>query len=757
MPHLYEVEAYHCEMAEIEAHTEGHEIRRFEPTSPVEQTSLPSTQTSGRGKVAAPGRDRHSSEHRSNDASSANTAEPAGSEGLQRNTGNIPDDFKTKQVMRRVRQAAMESHLRKEGTLPQSRPSISSENATEPRRRKLLIGPGKEWSEDQSPSANIRAKTYSPLHSKEGVPGFPGQQLYWDDGLEDASTTHTTIKPVDFVFSADPWRIPMTSFIKRGADKASREYVQTATRVLVSIVQSDRVLGPVYDVARKNPEFGARELRLHIRAALEVFADDLKNEARGYPELSASKLVRDQAGYAAWCVSVLESPYQPRRNTNEISDDEIKEQPVEQPQLNDDLADFRSFLTQSHAFEKLRAHTEAFCSPQPITSVAKENIEGPTQSQSESDVSFQRGTKPSKCILCGDDPLASSMVCMTCLLRRDSEASISRMSIFPDRCATSWNAISDQSPIKPPVMGALASPTTKSGGIIQNKYMPSSSSIPLRVLARPLHAISKQPIAERYTRFSASFNQGSLSTIQQQSATRVFVSVLLEDQVLMSLYEYARNRSDITASQLHRHIQMSMKMFAGNLSKEARGFVDISPSSLDYLANRAAEYLASRVGNLDAQTRTMFAENNADDESRERSIHRPRFVNLYDLRSLLTHSNAIRVLRAEANAFCKADSTPPDHGRLHQLTWREWRGQIKDLPVDMLLGLELIFKLEVALLLMIDAVFLLTDDLFIAMGYLEPPLEAGRTRIRSQCVSTASKYLCLNLLLTKTVLWWPVC
>ncbi|RYO08864.1 hypothetical protein AA0119_g1500 [Alternaria tenuissima] len=280
--------------------------------------------------------------------------------------------------------------------------------------------------------------------------------------------------------------------------------------------------------------------------------------------------------------------------------------------------------------------------------------------------------------------------------------------MLPDLRTGSWDMKSEQPPIQLPTVRASTVQTIK----------PKDKT---------------QSVVEPYALSPAYFNHGSLSETQTQSATRVFVSVLQEDQALMSLYESLRNRSDITPRQLQEHIRLSMKTFAKNLSEEAKGFVDISVSSLNDLANRATECLAGGECDTDTQDQTEFAEIKTSDESSGQLARWPRFVNLYDLRILMTHSNAIRVLRAEANFFCKTESIRPNHGGRRRLTWREWREEIRDLAVGMISGLKLTFISKAALLLMMDAFFLVTDDLFIAMGYLEPPLEAGWTRIRSQC------------------------
>jgi len=164
----------------------------------------------------------------------------------------------------------------------------------------------------------------------------------------------------------------------------SVEQIETATRAFVSLVQSDQVLRPLYENARNDPSSGASRLQIYVRATLKEYAENLRKEAKDHLEFSASQLVRSKAGHAARCVANdSNSVQQSTKDVEESSDDEAQERPIDERQFNDDLDTFRSFLTQSKAFAKLRDQTKNIFSPQPDPPAADTNVQEDVQSHPE--------------------------------------------------------------------------------------------------------------------------------------------------------------------------------------------------------------------------------------------------------------------------------------------------------------------------------------------------------------------------------------
>jgi hypothetical protein len=263
---------------------------------------------------------------------------------------------------------------------------------------------------------------------------------------------------------------------------------------------------------------------------------------------------------------------------------------------------------------------------------------------------------------------------------------------------------------------------------------------------------SEESIETSITAFSKS---SGFSDEQIQSATRAFVSILQEDEVLMPLYESARYNTRIEPKRLRRHIRRAIKAYAENLKEEANDHLEFSASLLVRAKARyAAQYIVSEEGrygqsqNLvnDRNRASKDAEDSSDEETTERTVDETDFGDLKAFRMFLTGSNAFVALREQTHAFCTKSSKnnrlkPPIATRSSiKRTWCAWQRDIQTLAGSLLLGFDWTFLGNAALYLLLDVIFLLTDDFLIATGYLEPPLEVGWTRIRNECVR---RYICV--------------
>jgi hypothetical protein len=162
------------------------------------------------------------------------------------------------------------------------------------------------------------------------------------------------------VFSENSAGTSATGLSTKNAIGFSHEQVQTATREFISVIRSDQVLKPLYETARNDPRIEPTRLRRVVRETLRIYAEDLKGEANDHLELSASQLVRIKAGRAARCICNDEHPeHQPARDIDDNSDEETQERVVDEREFDDPVS-FRSFLTQSKAFVKLRVQTELY-------------------------------------------------------------------------------------------------------------------------------------------------------------------------------------------------------------------------------------------------------------------------------------------------------------------------------------------------------------------------------------------------------------
>lgn len=282
-------------------------------------------------------------------------AQTANDDDFQWIIGNKPDDFKTKEVMSAVRQRAMSSYLKNTKGQPSK--------LTQPMK-------GKQAS-DRPPTPELpRWTAISKLQEKHALS---------DDQEDNASTSSTISKSLESVFSVNSLETSTATFHEDSAGGFSREQVQSATRVFVSIVQTDHVLEPLYGLARNDPRIGVKKLQNHMRSVLKVFADDLRIEAKDYLEFSASRLVRIRAGHAARCIS-RGYTRSSTKDPEDTSDDDTQAGSFDEREIHNDLSAFRSFLTQSEAFVKFRVATELFCSQPPSASASDDDVNEDFQS-----------------------------------------------------------------------------------------------------------------------------------------------------------------------------------------------------------------------------------------------------------------------------------------------------------------------------------------------------------------------------------------
>ncbi|KAH8635951.1 hypothetical protein IG631_07785 [Alternaria alternata] len=252
-------------------------------------------------------------------------------------------EVEAKHAMQAARQTAMGSYLKGARKMAESRISVGSQDASKPWSTQSLKGKRKKMSEVQTPSKAIL-----------------------EDLLDGSSTISTTSDPMESVFSAESSGTSMTVSFRDYTIVLSRELVEAVARVFVSVIQSDQVLGPIYESLRNDTAVLPRKLRRDIYPTLLAYAQNLENEAENRLEYIASSIVRTGAGHAARCVSGdYKFTHGPTKDADDSSD-EVQEQPVHERQSDDDLNAFRLFLIQSNAFATLRTETQSLYPFRPI-------------------------------------------------------------------------------------------------------------------------------------------------------------------------------------------------------------------------------------------------------------------------------------------------------------------------------------------------------------------------------------------------------
>jgi len=247
------------------------------------------------------------------------------------------------------------------------------------------------------------------------------------------------------------------------------------------------------------------------------------------------------------------------------------------------------------------------------------------------------------------------------------------------------------------------------------------------------------------------------SVEQIQSAMRVFLSILQEEEVLVHMYAFAISNPGIGPNRLRRCIRGALKSFAEHLKEEANDHLEFQISRLVHAKARyAARCIASgenkrqqaRVRGTPREHTNRGLDSSSEEETTERPVDAPNLEDLEAFRRFLTESDAYATLQVDIHAFCTEYSTTPrdiptfDKARLLHVskrnterTWSSWSEDTQDLTRSLLLGFDRSLGAKVAMYLLLDLFYLLTDDVFVAMGLLEPPFKLGWTRIRSEYVS----------------------
>jgi len=184
-----------------------------------------------------------------------------------------------------------------------------------------------------------------------------------EKSVENGEDVLTRSSSPDSTFSAESSSTMATEFTQTSS--FSVDQIQDATQILVYILQDDKMLIPLYESARNNPDIGVKKLRRRVRQNIKSYAENLRNEATDYLSFSASRLVRARAHYTARCIASEENHKQRQqlpeshfhqiiRDAEESSEDDQQEQSGQEREFAD-LAAFHSFLTGSAAFATFRA------------------------------------------------------------------------------------------------------------------------------------------------------------------------------------------------------------------------------------------------------------------------------------------------------------------------------------------------------------------------------------------------------------------
>ena len=178
------------------------------------------------------------------------------------------------------------------------------------------------------------------------------------------------------IFSLSSLTSTTATDLSRG-DGYSTEQIEIATREVLSILQSDEVLVPLYITAVRSAFIGPHRFVRNFRRLLKLYSEHLKEDARDSLDYLAARLVAFKARYLA--DSILEK-FGNDSNSQSLSPGRFARFDVDaegEPEVNEDksdgeddlvsyegivedLAKVRDFLTASDAFRTLRIQLQEF-------------------------------------------------------------------------------------------------------------------------------------------------------------------------------------------------------------------------------------------------------------------------------------------------------------------------------------------------------------------------------------------------------------
>ncbi|KNG49877.1 hypothetical protein DDE82_001577 [Stemphylium lycopersici] len=286
----------------------------------------------------------------------------------------------------------------------------------------------------------------------------------------------------------------------------------------------------------------------------------------------------------------------------------------------------------------------------------------------------------------------------------------------------------------------LLSPSSMDGALPDEEDKDDNAS------TSSLSADSMFSLESAETRATSFTNYSGFTQAQVEGARRSLVSILRDNEDLVPLYLSARVNPKIGAKSLRRKMRGIITTYAENLEDEASDHLQLSASRLVRAeASRVARCIASEDEKHLRDPVNRLLED-IDEEFQESPVEHTHYGELNAFCAFLRDGKAFSTLRAQIQAFCSPEITPSIDkcttdsapstkaaNNLMEHTWVSLQENAQSIGSSILLGINSELLAKAFLLLLVDAIFLVTDDLLMTLGFLEPPLEVGWTRIRCQC------------------------
>ena len=237
---------------------------------------------------------------------------------------------------------------------------------------------------------------------------------------------------------------------------------------------------------------------------------------------------------------------------------------------------------------------------------------------------------------------------------------------------------------------------------------------------------------------------GRFTTNDTESATQILVSILSEDELFKSLHMAVAIHTRALEFELSSGVRRALDKFRQDLYTEAKGHLECQAWRL--VDTSTAEVVARFFINASRGTSTV-RRGIVEDKSVESPLIHADSWDSRAIRLFVTESSAYTtlqvgmhaaymecLLKLQKRASLTRKPLPATKGNMKR-NWHSWQEDTKELVRNLLLGYDRLLGAKVAVSLLLDFVFLMTDRIFIDLGWLEPPLpEPGWTRIRCEYV-----------------------
>jgi hypothetical protein len=248
------------------------------------------------------------------------------------------------------------------------------------------------------------------------------------------------------------------------------------------------------------------------------------------------------------------------------------------------------------------------------------------------------------------------------------------------------------------------------------------------------------------------------------TASKELITMFQSNEIMLPLYKTALASPAIGPERLQRNLRRLFKAYSEHLKDEATDQMEYLSARLVAMeSRRLAESIVAKFRSDPAQLRAAEHgeySDSSDEEGDTRPVNEGTLADLSTFRRFLVESQAFQTLQAQLQAFvapkypepisehCHDDKAsripggsisrcvkPSTRENLRRGTWHLWRREAAETAYACLCNSYGLPTTMLFLFLLMDLVFLTTDETLVNFGLLEPSLHPDKIRLRWSSVS----------------------